>query len=268
MILKIPDDTLEKESIHILNEELTIKIGKRSSAVVIVEGSPVSQVFVGEGSSLELVYVEGLKSKLGNKSENHFFLEAASRLTVHSVVVGGNLNDSHTVVELKGNNAFFSIKGLAVLSEKEQSTASVEAHHRAPGCTSRQHYKNILSGSSKATFNSMVHVYSGANQTDSKQLNQNLLLSDEARAYSKPELKINADDVSCNHGATVGSFSEHELFYLRSRGFSKTDAAKVLSVGFVKEITETVKPIFLKNRLNELIDENLNYMLENGVRTC
>ena len=70
------------------------------------------------------------------------------------------------------------------------------------------------------------------------QLNNNLILSDEATANAKPNLEIFADDVKASHGATVGRLDEEALFYLRSRGLGLDQAREWLIQGFCKEICD------------------------------
>src|SRR5207244_7372815 len=90
--------------------------------------------------------------------------------------------------------------------------------HRQPHCSSQQLYKGILDGKSRAVFNGKVFVRHGAQQTVAQQTNKNLLLSNEARVDTKPQLEIFADDVKCAHGAAIGQLEADEMFYLESRG--------------------------------------------------
>jgi Fe-S cluster assembly protein SufD len=103
---------------------------------------------------------------------------------------------------------------------------------------SRQYYKGILSGKSQATFSGRIVVAQKAQKTDAVQSNQNLLLSEDARAFSKPQLEIYADDVKCTHGATIGEIDESAVFYLRSRGMTLEVAKALLLHAFVSESLE------------------------------
>src|SRR5207248_651211 len=82
------------------------------------------------------------------------------------------------------------------------------------------------------SFSGMIRVYPGAQKTDAYQQNRNLLLSDDARADSIPNLEIGANDVRCSHGATVAPLDEDEIFYLQSRGIGRPEATKIIVDGF------------------------------------
>jgi Fe-S cluster assembly protein SufD len=134
--------------------------------------------------------------------------------------------------------------------------------HRQPHCTSHQLYKGILDGKSRAVFNGKVFVRPNAQQTDAMQTNRNLLLSNEARVDTKPQLEIFADDVKCAHGATVGQLEEEELFYLASRGLDVDLARNLLTYGFAEEVIAKIKVESIKAELDEAVLNRLHAQLE------
>jgi Fe-S cluster assembly protein SufD len=136
--------------------------------------------------------------------------------------------------------------------------------HRRPHGTSHQLYKGILDGKSRAVFNGKVFVHKGAQQTDARQTNRNLLLSNEARVDTKPQLEIFADDVKCAHGATVGQLEEEELFYLASRGLDPDIARNLLTYGFAEEVISKIKIDSIKAQLDEAVLNRLHSTLEAG----
>jgi Fe-S cluster assembly protein SufD len=113
--------------------------------------------------------------------------------------------------------------------------------HAKPHCNSRELYKGILDDKARGVFNGRIIVRQGAQKTDSKQTNKNLLLSEEALANTNPQLEIYADDVKCTHGATVGQLSAEVIFYLRSRGIGLEAARHLLTYAFGSEITGRIK---------------------------
>jgi Fe-S cluster assembly protein SufD len=150
-------------------------------------------------------------------------------------------------------HGFASIHGLSLLGENADVVHHVTADHAAGHCASRQFYKSVLAGRARSAFESLVRVAKGADKTDSKQLNKNLLLSREAVAVSRPELSIHADDVACAHGSATGELRREELFYLQSRGIAEKDARLMLTEGFAAEALEDVPDIPLKAELSELV---------------
>jgi Fe-S cluster assembly protein SufD len=125
--------------------------------------------------------------------------------------------------------------------------------HAQPNCFSREVYKGILDGASHGVFNGKVYVHPIAQQTDGKQSNNNLLLSDKARVDTKPQLEIFADDVKCTHGATVGRLDENALFYLRSRGIAEARARTLLTYAFAAEVIEEIELEPVRTELERLV---------------
>lgn len=107
--------------------------------------------------------------------------------------------------------------------------------HAAPDCRSRQTVRNVLDGQSRGVFQGKVLVERIAQKTDGYQMNQALLLSEQAEIDAKPELEIYADDVKCSHGATVGALDDEQMFYLRSRGVPEAEARQILIHAFLAE---------------------------------
>jgi Fe-S cluster assembly protein SufD len=114
-------------------------------------------------------------------------------------------------------------------------------------------YKGILADTSTGVFNGKIHVYRDAQKTNAYQSNKNILLSDEANVYTKPQLEIYADDVKCSHGATTGQMNEEALFYMQARGIKKHDAQKLLVNAFATEVTENITMEAVKEYVNDLI---------------
>ena len=117
-------------------------------------------------------------------------------------------------------------------------------------------------GSASGFFNGKVFVRHGAQGTDAMQTNRNLLLSNEARVDTKPQLEIFADDVKCAHGATVGQLEEEALFYLASRGMHTDLARNLLTYGFAEEVIDKIKIESIKAQLDEAVLNRLRARLE------
>ena len=86
----------------------------------------------------------------------------------------------------------------------------------------------------------MIKVDEGAQQTDGYQRNDNLLLSNNARAHSIPGLEIEADDVRCTHGSTTGKVDEEMIYYAQCRGFTRKEAMRLIVTGFFQQIFDRI----------------------------
>lgn len=160
----------------------------------------------------------------------------------------------------EGGEAF--VDGLYFLGEDQHHDTHSEIRHNVPNCTSHQTYKGILNDKSRGVFNGKVFVAVGASGTDGYQSNKNLLLSNDARIDTKPQLEIFNDDVRCSHGATVGQLEEEELFYLLSRGINELLAKNLLTYGFAEEIVNKIEIESIKKQLDEAVLNRLNASLE------
>ena len=129
--------------------------------------------------------------------------------------------------------------------------------HAKPHCTSEELYKGILADHAVGTFSGKVIVRPQAQKTDARQRNNNLLLSDDAVVNTKPQLEIDADDVKCAHGATVGQIDTDALFYLQSRGIDAEEAKGLMTVAFAGEVSDQFGIVPLREALNQWLFAHL-----------
>ncbi len=146
-----------------------------------------------------------------------------------------------------------TLNGLYLVVDRQLVDTHMRVDHRAPHCDSHELYKGVLDGRARSVFSGRIHVHPGAQKTDAKQTNRNLLLSDEAVANSQPQLEIYADDVKCTHGSTVGQLDDEAVFYLRSRGIGLEAARSLLTYAFAADLVERVKVESLRRELQEYL---------------
>ena len=143
-------------------------------------------------------------------------------------------------VSLKGEGAEANIYGAYICGGDEKVRFAVDMHHDVPHCNSRQLFKGIAGGSSRIDFYGKIIVAQDAQRTEAYQENHNILISDEAKVDTKPQLEIYADDVKCSHGATIGRLNEEDQFYMRSRGISLEDAKVLQMISFIAPVLEKI----------------------------
>lgn len=169
-------------------------------------------------------------------------------------------HDASVKFTAEGGECF--VDGLYMLNGGQHSDTHSVIDHTVPNCVSHQTYKGVLNDSSRAVFNGKVFVREGAHGTDAQQSNKNLLLSNDARVDTKPQLEIFNDDVKCSHGATVGQLEDEEVFYLLSRGLNPELARNLLTYGFAEEVINKIKIESIKGELDEAVLHRLNTILE------
>lgn len=143
-------------------------------------------------------------------------------------------------VELVAPGASSYVNGVMFTRDRQHLTYNTIQRHCAPHCTSDFLYKSVLQDNSRTVWRGMIKVDEGADKTDGYQRNDNLMLSDQARADSIPGLEILADDVRCTHGSTSGRVDEELIFYARSRGFTRQEAIRMIVTGFFQQIFDRI----------------------------
>lgn len=148
---------------------------------------------------------------------------------------GGRLNRCEIDVSCAGDRANASLSGVYTARDQQHTDHTTRIEHLVPNTTSVENYRGALDGSARGVFQGSIFVAVGADGTDGRMSNKNLLLSSQAEVNAKPQLEIYADDVQCAHGCTTGELDDEALFYLRSRGITEPNARAILVEGFLNE---------------------------------
>ena len=167
-------------------------------------------------------------------------VEAGQRTDLVLAVMPGVSCVVELDVTLAGEGAEANIYGAYICGGEEKVKIGVDMHHDVPHCNSRQLFKGIAGGNSRVDFYGKIIVAQDAQRTEAYQENHNILLSDDARVDTKPQLEIYADDVKCSHGATIGRLNEEEQFYMRSRGITLEDAKVLQMISFLAPVLEAI----------------------------
>lgn len=187
----------------------------------------------------------------------HVEQAADSHFHSFSLALDGGLCRNDIQVRLTAKGAQTQLDGLYVLAGRQHLDNHLRVDHLQPGCKSEVFYKGILNGQARGVFNGMAVVHPGAQQSDARQVNKNLLLSKKAEMDTKPELQIEADDVKCSHGATVGQLDNEALFYLSSRGLDRDSARTLLTSAFAHELLNRIPAGQLRKQLTSLTRDAL-----------
>ena len=235
----VSERTTHPRNLIIVGDNSQVQIIEKYTGAGRYFTNAVTEIIVGENSIVEHV-------KLGEESPESFHvstiqvhLSRDSNFKSHNISLGGLLvrNDVNAVLSTGCES---TLNGLYLLNDKQHVDNHTALDHAAPHAASHELYKGILDGTASAVFNGKIFVRKDAQKTDAKQTNKNLVLSEDATINTKPELQILADDVRCTHGATVGQLDEESLFYLRTRGLSKTEARDLLIYAFARDVIDRI----------------------------
>lgn len=274
LFVRLPDHFKLEQALHILsltacgatvlNPSHCIILGKNAQLTLIEHYQSIASHQYLLNTVLHAEVDEGAKLthyKFQNENPHachiaHTFIrqEKDSDVECASFSFGGYFSRDELAIFLRGVGASSKATGFYVLKQDDQYIDHhVDIEHHAAHTSSEMFYKGIVKDKACAVFNGRLYVNKDAQKITAYQANHNLLLSNRAHVYSKPELEIYADDVKCKHGATIGQLDQDALYYLRSRGICRDDAIGILLKGFAEEIFKRVSLSDIKRRLQQMV---------------
>ncbi len=198
--------------------------------------SSVVEIIAKDGAQVQFVSLQRSGRGVFCQSAQRTLAHRDSTLNTLNVGLGGSASRVDLNAQLLGPGANSDMLGLYFGDEDQHFDHNTSQDHVAPNAGSDLLYKGALDGAARAVFRGIIRVHPGAQRTDAYQTNRNLLLSEHARADSLPNLEIEADDVRCSHGATVGQLDAEALFYMLTRGLSRRQAERMVVMGFLGDV--------------------------------
>jgi Fe-S cluster assembly protein SufD len=255
--LRIPPGLVLEEPIHLLfvstgnavsrvSHPRNLIVLDRESQAVVIESyvglgeaayftNAVTEIAVGESAVVEHYKLQKESLQAFHMATVQVHLGRSSVFTNQNISLGGALVRNDLTAVLDGEGAECTLNGLCLGTGRQHVDNHTTLDHARPHCSSHEIYKGILDGRATGVFNGGIIVRQDAQKTNAKQSNRNLLLSQDAVIYTKPQLEIWADDVRCTHGATIGQIDQDALFYLRTRGMDLQAARDLLTYAFASE---------------------------------
>lgn len=235
---------------HLKSDHVTFK---NSSTEILVETDAELEHIKLQKSSSEYRIVEHTEVEQlpGSHYNNYTFTLPGMQF------VRNNLNFDLNGSDIEESHMY----GLYVTSGNQLVDNHTLVNHQQPNCESNQLYKGIMTDRSRAVFNGKIFVHSIAQKTNAFQQNNNIVVSDDASVFSKPQLEIFADDVKCSHGSTIGQLDQNALFYLRTRGMKKKDAESLLFNAFAFDVTGKLKDENIKSLLDQEITKTVSAVI-------
>ncbi len=269
--LKTPRGTVVQAPIHLLflsSGDSTVSfprnliIAGEASQMTVVETytgtgayftCPVTELVTGPGAVVDHYKVQRESREAFHVAAFQVLAESKSAPSSHSISIGGGLVRNDVNAVLAGEGIDCILNGLYLAEGKQHVDNHMRVEHAAAHCSSHELYKGVLDGRARTVFDGLIFVHKGAQKTDAKQSNRNLLLSADAIANSNPRLEIFADDVKCTHGSTVGQLDDDAVFYLRSRGIGMEAARSLLTYAFASDVVGRIKVDAVRHDLEELL---------------
>jgi len=285
IFINIPDNVCVEKPVHLLylsapeakpgaNFPRNLITAGRSSEITFVETyaavreglyftDAVSEIVLQENAKVERIKIQNESSQAYHIAALQAVQERNSRFIDYNISLGAALTRNDIGSKFRGENGYCELNGMYSGNRKQHVDNHTTIDHATPHCESHELYKGILDDTAEGVFNGKIFVRPDAQKTNAIQSNNCILLSDQARIDTKPQLEIFADDVKCTHGATIGQLNEDAYFYMRTRGIEKSDARTLLIYAFASEVVDkiTFDPVrekvlsWFSNKLNTVKPE-------------
>jgi Fe-S cluster assembly protein SufD len=217
----------------------------------------VTEVFTNKGANLDVVSMQNQHNESIQFSHIFAKQDRDSVLSTNTVSLHGGVIRNNVNVLLNDEGCENHTYGLALVDRNQHIDMYSFIDHAKPNCTSNELYKALLDDQATGAFNGRILVRRDAQKTQAFQSNNNLLLTTDAKMYTKPQLEIYADDVKCSHGATVGQLDMEAKFYMQARGIGEREAKLLLMFGFAHDVVKSIKIEPLRERIDDLVNRRL-----------
>jgi Fe-S cluster assembly protein SufD len=248
---------------------LQLRLEHHAEAVVVLDhrGSGTvaanTEFVVSDGAKLVVVEVHDWADDAVYVGAQHLSVGRDATIRHTSVTLGGDLVRLSPVVNYRAPGGDVELDGLYFADGGQHFEQRLLVDHSVPNCRSRVMYKGALQGADgdKAAHTVWVGdvlIRKAAEGTDTYELNRNLLLTDNARADSVPNLEIETGEIlGAGHASATGRFDDEQLFYLMARGIPEAQARRLVVRGFFGEVIAKIRVPALRDRLEAAVETEL-----------
>ncbi|HUY87604.1 MAG TPA: Fe-S cluster assembly protein SufD [Pirellulales bacterium] len=215
------------------------------------------EIVVGSGAKLRYVNLQNWGAGTWHFAHQRAVVHRDAALQWTIGALGSRLAKVNQHVVLAGEGAETQVNGAMFTEGKQHLSYHTLQHHRAAHCRSDLLYKGALQDHSHLVWRGMIKVDPGAQKTNGYQRNDNLILTETARADSIPGLEIEADDVICTHGATAGRVDDQQIFYARCRGLTRNEAVRMIVAGFFQQVFDRITIESVREALGHAIGRRI-----------
>lgn len=216
-----------------------------------------TEIIVGNGAKVRHAHIQLLGQGFYHFHRQRAHLKRDAALNDLVVNMGASLSRAEVQSEMLGPGSSSEMLGLYFATGQEHVDHYTLQHHVADHAYSDVLYKGAAKDQSRTVYAGLIKVEQGAQKTDAYQTNRNLLLSEEARSDSVPQLEIGANDVKCSHGSSTAPVAPEELFYLMSRGLPRHMAQQILVKGHMTDVLTRIPIEPLRQYIEGIIEEKV-----------
>ena len=227
---------------------IALRAGQNSEAkvVVVYRSTPGADLLMipsvgieaSDGSNVRFVAVQDLDHAGSCVVHQRVRLGRDATCRVGEVGLGGKFGRLDLGVDLVGDGSSSEMVGLYFGEGHQTLDYRMLITHSGKSTSSDVFLKGAVEDDAQSVFTGLLRIEKDAVKTSTFETNRNLVLSDNAKAHSVPNLEILCDDVICGHGSSVGPLEEEHLYYLMSRGLTQKRAERLLIKGFFQEVID------------------------------
>lgn len=212
------------------------------------------EVFAGRNSHLDFYELEESTEKTSRLSSLYLRQEEGSSVLIDGITLYNGNTRNEYFCAFDGEHAELRLLGMGIEDRKRHLDTYSKIEHRVKNCHTDELFKYVVDDEAVGAFAGLIHVLPGADKTEAYQSNRNIVGTDSARMFSKPQLEIYADDVKCSHGTAIGQLDEKQVFYMQTRGIPESTAKLLLKQAFMSDVIDGVRLDGLKDRLHMLVE--------------
>lgn len=255
-----PDSSIFPHTLLLVDEGAEVTFFERFRSNTLSSpalSSAGGEIFAGQAANVSCVTLQEFGSKVWHFQTQRTVLQRDVSTKSLMVTLGGRFSRQEVGTKMTSSGANVAMLGLYFASDEQHFDFRTLQDHAADHCTSDLLYKGALRDGSHTVYTGLIHVRPEGAETDAYQTNRNLVLSDKAKADSKPELEIENNDVRCSHAASVGQLNEEEVFYLVSRGIPRPEAERLIVYGFFEDVIGRIKQAEVRSVVGNAIERKL-----------
>jgi Fe-S cluster assembly protein SufD len=227
---------------------LVVRVGQNAEARVLVVYRtavgkrllmvPQVDLQVSDGGRVRFLAVQDVDHAATSVVHLRATLGRDSTSRIGEVGLGASLGRLDLGVNLIGDGSSSDVVGLYFGEGGQTLDYRMVINHEGRSTSSDVFLKGAVEDDAQSVFTGLLRIEKDATRTSTFETNRNLVLSDNAKAHSVPNLEILCDDVVCGHASSVGPLEEDYLYYLQSRGLTKARAERLLIRGFFQEVID------------------------------
>lgn len=212
------------------------------------------EMYAGHNSRLGYYDLEESTERTTRLSSLYLCQEEGSNVTIDGITLYNGKTRNEYFCKLNGQYAALHLYGMGIEDCSRHLDTYSRVDHIVGNCKTDELFKYVVDDNATGAFAGLILVKQGADKTEAYQSNRNIVGSDNARMFSKPQLEIYDDDVKCSHGTATGSLDDNQVFYMRTRGIPEETAKLLLKQAFMADVIDRVDLEGLKERLHMLVE--------------